>query len=302
MPTCLAARRTLVGGSAWLWARPELRESVDVLVIDEAGQFSLANAVAVCPAAKSLVLLGDPQQLTQPTQATHPYGAGVSALEHILEGHETMPPDRGVFLEKTYRMHPSVTAFVSELSYEDRLEPVSGLERQIISGTDALGGHGLRWLPVSHEGCTSCSVAEAEVVARLVTDLLGRSWTNEKGVDVPLGVEDVLVVAPFNAQVAALRAALPSGVRAGTVDKFQGREAPVVIYSMTSSSAEDAPRGVSFLFDVHRLNVAVSRARALCVVVGSPALLDAPVHTPEQLRAVNALCRYVDEASSLALT
>ena len=292
----------LVGGSAWLWARPELRESVDVLVIDEAGQFSLANAVAVCPAAKSLVLLGDPQQLTQPTQATHPYGAGVSALEHILEGHETMPPDRGVFLQKTYRMNPSVTAFISQLAYEDRLESVSGLERQVISGTDLLGGHGLRWLPVSHEGCSSSSVAEAEVVARLVRDLLGRSWTNEKGFDAPLGVEDVLVVAPFNAQVAALRAALPSGVRAGTVDKFQGREAPVVIYSMTSSSAEDAPRGVSFLFDVHRLNVAVSRARALSVVVGSPALLDAPVHDPEQLRAVNALCAYVDGATTINAT
>ena len=124
-----------------------MREAVDVLVIDEAGQFSLANAVAAAPAAKSLVLLGDPQQLTQPTQATHPYGAGISALEHLIGEHDTVPADRGVFLGTTFRMHPDVTAFVSELSYEGRLDSAPGRERQAISGEGPLSGAGLRWAP-----------------------------------------------------------------------------------------------------------------------------------------------------------
>jgi superfamily I DNA and/or RNA helicase len=292
---------SLVGGTAWLWAREDMRDTVDVLVVDEAGQFSLANAVAVAPAARSLVLLGDPQQLTQPSQATHPYGAGVSALEHLLEGHETIPPDRGVFLGTTYRMHPSVTRFVSELAYEGRLAAAPGRERQELSGHGSLGGHGLRWVPVEHAGNSSCSAQEADVVAGVVEELLRRTWTDADGRVRPMTVEDVLVVAPFNAHVATLRAVLPAGIPVGTVDKFQGREAPVVIYSMASSTAADAPRGVDFLFDLHRLNVAVSRAKAMSIGVGSPALLDAPVHTPEQLRAVNALCRYVDEAVTVAI-
>jgi uncharacterized protein len=286
----------LLGGTAWLWAREEMRESVDVLVIDEAGQFSLANAVAVAPAAKSLVLLGDPQQLTQPSQATHPYGAGVSALEHLIGEHDTVPADRGIFLGTTWRMHPEVTAFVSELSYEGRLHAQLGRERQAIGGEGPLSGSGLRWAPVEHVGCSAASDEEAAVVADLVKDLLSRSWTDVEGVTHPMTEDDVLVVAPFNAHVARLQAALPDGIRVGTVDRFQGREAPVVIYSMASSTAADAPRGVGFLYDLHRFNVAISRAKALGIVVASPALLDAQVHTPEQLRAVNALCRYVDEA------
>jgi uncharacterized protein len=291
-----SGRVRLVGGTAWLWARQDMRESVDVLVIDEAGQFSLANAVAVAPAAGSLVLLGDPQQLTQPTQATHPYGAGVSALQHLIGDHDTVPADRGVFLGTTWRMHPAVTAFVSELAYEGRLESAADRERQTVSGEGPLAGSGLRWVPVEHEGCDTSSPDEVSVVATLVKDLLTRTWTDCDQRVRPITETDILVVAPFNAQVAALLNGLPSGIPVGTVDKFQGQQAPVVIYSMASSSAALAPRGVGFLFDVHRLNVAISRARALSIIVGSPALLDAEVHTPEQLRAVNALCRYVDEA------
>ncbi|HEX8971061.1 DEAD/DEAH box helicase, partial [Oryzihumus sp.] len=290
----------LLGGTAWLWARPEMREAVDVLVIDEAGQFSLANAVAVSSAATSLVLLGDPQQLTQPTQATHPYGAGVSALEHLIGEHDTVPEDRGVFLGTTFRMHPEVTRFVSELSYDGRLEAAPDRERQAISGTGALSGAGLRWVPVVHHEREATSIEEATVVAALIEDLLTRCWTDPHGVTRPLTVEDVLVVAPFNAHVATLHAVLPDGLRVGTVDKFQGQQAPVVIYSMASSSAALAPRGVDFLFDLHRLNVALSRAKALSIVVASPELLNAEVHTPEQLRAVNALCRYVEEAEAVA--
>jgi uncharacterized protein len=286
----------LVGGTAWLWARADLRELVDVLFIDEAGQFALANAVAVSRCARSLVLLGDPQQLTQPTQAQHPYGAGVSVLEHVLGGHATMPPDRGVFLDRTYRMHPQINDFVSITSYEGRLLTAPGLERQAVQGAGRWTGAGLRWLPVEHTGNVSASSEEAAAVAAIAAELLAGKWTDSDGVTRPIEPADVLVVAPYNAQVARLRQLLPAGVQAGTVDKFQGRQAAVVIYSTASSSAQDAPRGIEFLYDVHRLNVAVSRARALAIIVGSPRLPDAEVTTPEQLRLVNALCRYVETA------
>ncbi len=245
-----------------------------------------------------MVLLGDPQQLTQPTQAIHPDGAGVSALEHLLDGHDTIPPDRGIFLDQSFRMHPGITAFVSDRV----LRRPARLRRRGVSGSASRRpgrspGSGLRWVPVTvHADNTSASPQEAAVVARLVGDLLRGSWVDAEGAEHPLGLDDVLVVAPYNKHVACLRDALPEGARIGTVDKFQGQQAPVVIYSMASSSAADAPRGVDFLYDLHRLNVAVSRAKALSVVVASPALLDAEVHDPEQLRQVNALCRFVELA------
>jgi uncharacterized protein len=244
-----------------------------------------------------MVLLGDPQQLTQPTQAVHPDGAGISALDHLLDGHDTIPADRGVFLDKTYRMHPAITSFVSQTSYDGRLASAGGLGAQRIQASGALSGSGLRWIPVDHRGNTSASDEEAAVVADLVRDVCAGSWTDSGGAEHPLSLEDVLVVAPYNRQVARLLAKLPAGARVGTVDKFQGQQAPVVIYSTASSSADDAPRGVDFLYDLHRLNVAVSRARALTVIVASPDLLGAEVHSPEQLRAVNALCHYVEEAT-----
>ena len=303
-----AGSATLVGGTAWLWSRDDMVDAIDVLVIDEAGQFSLANAVAVAPAARSLVLLGDPQQLTQPTKAVHPYGSGVSALDHLrvtVESgqevvHDVIPADRGVFLDRTHRMHPSLTAFVSELAYEGRLESAPGRDRLAIDAPGALSGDGLRWVPVDHSrSCEQASTEEAAVVRALIDDLLRGEWTDAAGVTAPMTLDDILVVAPYNAHVAALLHALPTGARVGTVDKFQGRQGAAVIYTMGSTSAAVAPRGVSFLYDLHRLNVAVSRAKALAVLVGSPLLLDAEVHTPEDLRAVNALCRYVDEAKTV---
>lgn len=289
----------LVGGTAWLWARDDMQDLIDVLVVDEAGQFSLANAVAVSRAARSMVLLGDPQQLSQPSQAQHPHGAGVSALEHLLDSHETVPADRGIFLNTTWRMHPKITAFVSHTSYEGRLQAAAGLEQQQLTGTGTWSGSGLRWLPVTHAGNESASTEEADVVATVVEQILAGSWINADGVEQPMTPNQVLVVAPYNAHVARLRQAIHNnGVRVGTVDKFQGREAAVVIYSLASSSAEVAPRGVDFLYDTHRLNVAVSRARAMTIIVASPHLLDAAVHSPDQLRLVNALCKYVEMAQA----
>jgi len=297
-----AGTHHLVGGSAWLWAREELEGLVDVLVIDEAGQFSLANAVAVSRCAAALVLLGDPQQLAQPSQAKHPDGADASALEHMLDGQATVPPGRGIFLDKTWRLHPALAEVVSDLMYEGRLESAPGRERQALHAPEPWAGSGVRWVPVQHVGNEAASSEEAAVVGRIVGDLVGSAWVDSDGVTHPIGLGDILIVAPYNAHVGRLRNALPGGARVGTVDKFQGQEAPVALYSMASSSVEDAPRGVSFLYDLHRLNVAISRARCVAVVVGSPALLDAAVRTPDQLRSVNGLIALIDAAVSAGTT
>jgi uncharacterized protein len=280
------------GGTVWAWARPEFAGALDVLVVDEAGQLSLANALAAARAAKSVILLGDPQQLEQPTQGSHPEGAGRSALEHLLEGHETIRDDRGLFLTETWRLHPTLRAFTSEIFYEDRLVAREGLERQALVG-GPFPGAGLWYLPVAHDGNQNSSPEEAERIGELVDRLLagGVSWIDATGKQAPLTSDDVLIVAPYNAQVAALGRRLP-GARVGTVDKFQGQEAPLVIYSMATSSPDDAPRGMEFLYSLNRLNVATSRARCACILVASPRLFEPECRTPQQMRLANALCRY----------
>jgi hypothetical protein len=291
----------LLGGTAWLWAREEFAGSVDALVVDEAGQVSLANALSVARAGKALVLFGDPAQLEQPQKGVHPPGAEVSALEHWLGGDAlTIPPELGVFLPTTRRLHPGICELISSTFYEGRLhvEPGLGLERQQVLCAAGPSGSGLRFVPVVHRGNTNHSSEEVTEVARLVGQLLtsGSQFQARDGEVRQLTGDDVLVVAPYNAQVAALRRALPDDVRVGTVDKFQGREAPVVIYSMTSSTAEDAPRGLEFLFSHNRLNVAVSRAQALCILVASPELTRVSCKTPRQIKLVNALCAYLERA------
>lgn len=296
-------RVNLLGGTAWTWARDDFAGSVDALVIDEAGQMSLANALSVARAGRGLVLFGDPAQLEQPQKGVHPPGAEVSALEHWLGGDAlTIPPELGVFLPTTRRLHPRICDFVSETFYEGRLgpEPGLGLERQELLLEGGPSGSGVRYLPVEHRGNTNQSSEEVQAVRDLVQRLLspGARFRDRTGETRALTCDDVLVVAPYNAQVAALRRALPEGVRAGTVDKFQGREAPVVVYSMTSSSAEDAPRGLEFLFSLNRLNVAVSRAQALCVLVASPELSRVFCKTPRQMKLVSALCAFLERAQA----
>ncbi|HVJ18928.1 MAG TPA: TM0106 family RecB-like putative nuclease [Polyangiaceae bacterium] len=284
----LAGELDLVGGTSWTWASERFAESLDVLVVDEAGQMSLANVLAVSRAAKSLVLFGDPAQLEQPQKGVHPPGAEVSALEHLLGDALTIPAERGVFLPHTRRLHPLICDFVSRVFYEGRLEPQAGLglERQSITGSGTFSGSGLRFVPVAHDGNSNHSPEEIELITRIVTDLLASKAAS---------ADDVLIVAPYNAQVAALKRALPN-LRVGTVDKFQGQEAPVVIYSMTTSTADEAPRGLEFLYSTNRLNVAVSRAKALCIVVGNPELARVSCKTPRQMKLVNALCAYLEAA------
>jgi uncharacterized protein len=296
----------VVAGTAWLFSREAMMDGLDTLVIDEAGQLSLANVLAVAPAASNLVLVGDPRQLAQPSKGTHPDGAGVSGLDHILGAAVTMPDDSGLFLDRSWRMHPEICEFISEQVYDERLESMPQCETQRVAAgplvdgavVDGLvvGGVGLRWLPVEHEGNRTSSAEEGEALARVYESLLGREWTNDEGDRAPIGIDDILVVAPYNAQVHLLAEALPPGARVGTVDKFQGQQAPVVLVSLAASSAEDVPRGMEFLYSRNRLNVAVSRAKALCVVVGSPSLLAVQCRTVEQMRLANVLCRYVEMA------
>jgi AAA domain-containing protein len=288
----------LVGGTSWTWAASGFAGSVDVLVVDEAGQISLANTLAVARAARSLVLVGDPAQLEQPQKGVHPPGADASALEHLLGGDAlTIPAELGVFLPDTRRLHPEICKFVSSVFYDGRLHPVPGLERQAIAGWPPLGGAGLRYLPVGHHGNTNQSEEEAARIRELIDSLVASSarFVDARGEQRPLELErDVLVVTPYNAQVALLKRTLPSGVQVGTVDKFQGRQAPIVVYSMAASTADDAPKGLEFLYSLNRLNVAVSRAQALAVLVGSPELSRARCKTPRQMKLVNALCAYIE--------
>ncbi len=301
-----AARVDVVGGTAWVFAREDVAGLLDTIVIDEAGQYALANAVAVSGAADNLILLGDPNQLAQVTQGIHPDGADASVLGHVLGPSPTIGDDRGLFLDRTWRLHPRVNDFVSATFYEGRLGTAAGTDRQEVAprGEDpALAGAGIRWRPIVHGGNAQRSKQEAEAVGEIVESLIGTTWTDRHGVERPLAADDLLVVAPYNAQVAAIQGVLlrrlgsAAARRVGTVDRFQGREGTVAIYSMTASSAEEAPRGLGFLFDRHRLNVAVSRARAIAVVVASPELLRAACRTPEEMRRVNAFCRFVEMAT-----
>ena len=290
----------LGGATAWFWARPDAAGSVDVLFIDEAAQMALANVLAVSQAANSLVLLGDPRQLEQPIQGSHPDGVAVSALDHLLGSHATVPPDRGLFLPETWRLHPSICEFNSELFYEGRLHSLHGLERQEIRSKGRVKGAGLRYSLVEHTANQSSSIEEVDCVCSLVDEIMksDTTWIDRDGVEEPVVLKDILIIAPYNAQVFAIQERLPTAC-VGTVDKFQGQEAPIVIYSLTTSSHADAPRGMEFLYSANRLNVATSRAKCMCIVVASPALFEAECRTPRQMQLANAFCRYLEMASAI---
>lgn len=284
----------LVAGTAWLFAK-DLDNAFDYLFIDEAGQVSLANVVAMGLCAKNIVLVGDQMQLSQPMQGAHPGNSGESALEHLLENHATVPPEAGIFLAETWRLHPDVCQFISDAVYEGRLEPAKDNDRQALvlkKGTTlpSLAPSGIRFVDVTHIGNTQKSEEEAEAVRETYESLLKQSWVNRDGVKKSIGIQDILVVTPYNMQVNLLKSVLPPGARVGTVDKFQGQEAAVVLVSMATSSGDDINRNIEFLFSRNRLNVAISRARCLAVVFASPRLLEVTCKTIEQMRLVNTLC------------
>ena len=291
------------GGTAWLWSRPDVYDALDVLFVDEAAQMSLANVLAVAQSAKAVVLLGDPQQLDQPMKGTHPDNTGVSALTHILDGAHTVPADKGLFLERTWRLHPDITAFTSELFYDGKLHSKDGLNIQVIKSGGPVQGAGLRYVPVEHTGNQNCSPEEADAISALVTSILqsGTTWIDRDGTERPVTLTDIVIITPYNAQVFEIQQRLPAA-RVGTVDKFQGQEAPIAIYSMATSSHADAPRGMEFLYSLNRLNVATSRAKCVSIVVSSPRLLEAECRTPRQIQLVNAFCRFTELAHEVPLT
>ena len=293
------ARWRLIGGTAWTFARDDMVGMIDTLFVDEAGQVSLANLVAMSRSARNIVLLGDQRQLSQPLQGTHPGESGLSCLEYFLGEHVTIPADLGVFLDRTYRLHPSLCRFISESFYEGRLEADTVTHKRVVRVPHGGGGNinvdaGLVFVPVEHEGNTQSSDEEVAVIAELVNELLGRERTDEHGaICGQVTLNDVLIVAPYNMQVRNLKAALPTGARVGTVDKFQGQQASIVIVSMCGSDANASPRGMTFLFDPNRLNVALSRARSLAIVVGNPKLANAQCTTIEQMKLANVFCAVV---------
>lgn len=289
-------------GTAWLWARPEAVGSLDVLFVDEAAQMSLANVLAISHVGSDLVLLGDPQQLDQPTQGTHPEGTERSALGHLLGGRRTIGAEEGLFLEDTWRLHPDICSFTSEMFYEDKLKTRPELARQRLITVGGLDGTGLRYVPVAHQGNVNASDEEADRIRDLVHTVILQEavWVDSAGKRNRITLDDILIIAPYKAQVFKIQARLP-GARVGTVDKFQGQEAPVVIYSMATSTPEEAPRGMEFLYSLNRLNVATSRARCVCVLVGSPALFTPACRTPRQMQLANAFCRYRELAAEISM-
>ncbi len=282
----------LAGGTGWLFAREELAGKFDYLFVDEAGQISLADALAVSTCAKNVVLLGDPSQLAQVSQGRQPLHVGDSVLEHLLGERQTVDENHGIFLDVSHRMQPEICAFVSGMMYDNRLESAESARSHGV----AVGLHefaGLYFAPVAHAGNGSSSVEEADEIVRLIALLRGHEELSDR---------DFIVVTPYNAQRRLVQRKLRDAglaVEVGTVDKFQGQEAAVVFYSMATSSGADLPRDMQFLFERNRFNVAISRARAASVLVCSPRLLDIACSTPAEMSLVNLLCAFAQRAKSL---
>ncbi|MEQ9039392.1 MAG: TM0106 family RecB-like putative nuclease [Silicimonas sp.] len=278
----------VVGGTAWLFSAPDLEDAFDTIFIDEAGQVPLANALAVTRSARNLVLVGDPNQLPQVVQGAHPHPAGLSCLDWMLGGETVMPAERGLFLPVTRRMHPELASYVSRQFYAGCLaaHPSTACQSVTAAGLPAAGA----WLvPVLHAHRVQHAPEEVVAIRDAIASLLAGQMTDRHGVRRPIHPSDIIVVAPYNVQVNALADALP-GIRCGTVDRFQGQEAQVVLVSMTASSADETPRGLDFLLSRQRMNVAVSRGKALSLVFASPRLTETACATVEQMRLVNALC------------
>lgn len=289
-----AARAQLIAGTAWLFADSGAARTLDYLFVDEAGQVALANLIAMGTSAKNVVLLGDQMQLAQPIQGVHPGRSGESSLDYLLSGESTIAADRGIFLETTWRMHPDVCRFISDAVYDSRLEPEPGNARRVLQLAD--GAHpllkpsGIAFASLEHFGCSQQSEEEARLVRQLYDSALEQGYVDREGNTRRVGPDNILVVAPYNMQVNLLRERLPAGARVGTVDKFQGQEAEIVLVSMTTSSEAELPRYIEFLYSKNRLNVAISRAKCLAVLVMSPRLLSIKCSTPEEMALVNTLC------------
>ncbi|MCY3803114.1 MAG: TM0106 family RecB-like putative nuclease [Gammaproteobacteria bacterium] len=287
----------LFAGTAWLFSHVHLQGRLDYLFIDEAGQVPMANVMAMAMSTKNIILAGDRMQLAQPVQGIHPGESGLSVLEFLLGERSMVTPERGIFLDQTYRLVPGICSFVSEAFYEDQLmSHESALQRSLVLHDSDLPNEGIVMIAARHTGCSQKSVEEGEIVESRYMELLGQTFRDKDGSTRPIDMQDILVVTPYNVQVNHLRTLLPQGARVGTVDKFQGQEAAVVLISMVSSSAEDLPRNFEFLYSRNRLNVALSRAQCLAIVIASPKLLEVPCKTVEQMKLASIFCHLNDYA------
>jgi uncharacterized protein len=289
------AHYQIVGATVYGFANDvSYDEPVDYLFVDEASQVALANLIAVSGAAKNIILMGDQMQLEQPIQGSHPGQSGASALEFMLMDHAVIPDDKGIFLERTYRMHPAVCAPLSEIVYEGKLRADADNSKQLITIPKPkliTQSHGILSVAVQHEGNTQSSEEEVLVVQRLIDELKTGTFTNKDGQQNSITEADILVIAPYNMQVNLLKEKLGSTLKIGTIDKFQGQEAPVVIISMSISDIEESPRGLDFVLDINRLNVAVSRAQALAIIVSNEGLEQCKVNSLAQMAKVGLFCR-----------
>lgn len=292
----LNASQICIGGTAWLFCNSVLVEEqgiggFDYLFIDEAGQVSVANLIGMSRVAKNIILMGDQMQLGQPIQGSHPDESGQSILDYLLKHQATIPPNIGIFLPKTYRMHPDICHLVSNQVYDGRLDSAIETNEHIVNvSPDVLPiKQGIHFIPVIHEGNTQASEEEVEVINSLAQKLINLPYWPKKGEKKQrfIGWSDILFVAPYNYQVNLLKTALNADARVGSVDKFQGQEAPIVFLSMCASDASESPRGIDFLFSKNRLNVAISRAQSLVIVVGSPNLAKSSVNNLRQMELVN---------------
>ena len=294
----------VIGTTAWGFSRDDMVGELDYLFIDEAGQVSVANLIAMSRSTKNIVIMGDQMQLGQPTQGTHPSETGLSILDYLLKGMPTIPDNMGVFLGTTYRMHSKVNDFISGAVYEGKLHSHPANDQQVIflseQATEIDREAGIAFLPVEHSGNTQSSEEEIEKIVEVTRQLLTCMYQNKAGEVKPVSFEQILYVAPYNHQVTLLRQALvslPGGENAkvGSVDKFQGQESPIVFYSLCASDPSETPRGMEFIYDVHRLNVAISRAQSLAIVVGNPTLKSVAASKPSQMKLINMMARLLDD-------
>lgn len=293
----------LVAGTVWLFADQQMTQSLDYLFIDEAGQVSLANFVAMGMSARNIVLMGDQMQLSQPVRGVHPGRSGDSTLDYLLNGRATIPAEQGIFLAQSWRMHPDLCRFISEVVYEDRLTSAPGTENQQIlpcANHPEIPATGLYFHAVRHDGNSQSSREEAKAVHELYHRFLTRSFQDRQGKSWQVGVENILVVAPYNLQVELLKRLLPHDARVGTVDRFQGQEAEIVIVSMATSNEDCLPRDIDFLYSRNRLNVAISRARSLACIVASPDLAAIRCKTPQEMGLVNTFCSLMQAGKAVA--
>jgi predicted RecB family nuclease len=295
------ADNNLICGSAWAFSNPRMAQNLDYLFIDEASQISVCFLVGLSRSTDNLILMGDQQQLAMPAQGVHPGKSGLSCLEYFLKDKSTIPEDLGIFLPQTWRMHPEVNKVVSEMVYESRLQTAAHtVNRKLLKDNGKVKlidlEAGIVFLKVDHTGNGQTSPEEIEAIKKVITELLGRTMTDKEGaLGDKVREEDILIVAPYNLHVNNLKKALSGKVKVGTVDKFQGQEAPISILSLCTSSFEDSgsSRGIGFLFSKNRMNVAISRSKCISIIVGCPDLINTPVRTLEQMELLNFFCRIV---------